>query len=499
MSSIRSRPAPGTAQPGASLMPGGGGRAVRARRCATLSPFARPRRRPPVPPSANLVPDSEANTAGVYASLEEWSLDEKITLTEASFEETLRSARKSRRKPVLLPDDVSEEEMADYLEGSTCKVFIDRNGHFKESMCCDYGFRKGAQRMYEDGVDGQIPDSAFALAVQNFKQEYIAIRSSFRYDEYKLMRAKYPLPGIIGKVDNAVGSAFVSAMATADVWLEKRGLLSKLPENPREVLERKLTKSCSKFRGQLDTAVLSNDAVWDREKIRDEARGPGFTPPYVRVIYLGLCYFLDFYFNNRPIQRFWFLETVARMPYFSYITMLHAYESLGWWRAGAKLRKVHFAEEWNELHHLMIMEALGGDQFWLDRFMAGHASVVYFVILCCIFFFNPKLAYNFSELIEGHAVDTYGEFVDANETLLKSLPPPYVALNYYLGSDLYLFDQFQTSNLAAKTSRRPKCDTLYDVFSNIRDDEGQHVATMAACQDSQIVQDFKSIDETVQY
>lgn len=37
-----------------------------------------------------------------------------------------------RRKPVLLPDDVSEEEMADYLEGSTCKVFIDRNGHFKE-------------------------------------------------------------------------------------------------------------------------------------------------------------------------------------------------------------------------------------------------------------------------------------------------------------------------------------------------------------------------------
>jgi ubiquinol oxidase len=31
-------------------------------------------------------------------------------------------------------------------------------------------------------------------------------------------------------------------------------------------------------------------------------------------------------------QRFWFLETVARMPYFSYITMLTLYESLGWWR-----------------------------------------------------------------------------------------------------------------------------------------------------------------------
>jgi ubiquinol oxidase len=87
------------------------------------------------------------------------------------------------------------------------------------------------------------------------------------------------------------------------------------------------------------------------------------------------------------------------MPYFSYITMLHLYESFGWWRAGAcvlcvccvsagcgpismpvhecrfavqpqqpappalclrlcagaELRKVHFAEEWNELHHLQVL------------------------------------------------------------------------------------------------------------------------------------------------
>ena len=54
------------------------------------------------------------------------------------------------------------------------------------------------------------------------------------------------------------------------------------------------------------------------------------------------------------LQRFWVLETVARIPYFSYISMLHLYESLGWWRAGAELRKVHFAEEWNEMHHLQV-------------------------------------------------------------------------------------------------------------------------------------------------
>jgi ubiquinol oxidase len=39
----------------------------------------------------------------------------------------------------------------------------------------------------------------------------------------------------------------------------------------------------------------------------------------------------------------------------------------------------------------MIMESLGGDQYWLDRFMAGHASVIYYFLLCILFFFNPKV------------------------------------------------------------------------------------------------------------
>lgn len=49
------------------------------------------------------------------------------------------------------------------------------------------------------------------------------------------------------------------------------------------------------------------------------------------------------------------------MPYFAYTTCLHLYETLGWWRTGG-LRVIHFAEEWNELHHLLIMESLGGDR-----------------------------------------------------------------------------------------------------------------------------------------
>lgn len=132
------------------------------------------------------------------------------------------------------------------------------------------------------------------------------------------------------------------------------------------------------------------------------------------------------------------METVARMPYFSYISMLHLYESLGWWRQGSALRKIHFAEEWNELHHLQIMESLGGDQYWIDRFMGQHSAVLYYWVLLLFYVVSPELAYNFSELIEAHAVDTYGEFVDANEELLKELPPPFVAVQYYRGDDLYM-------------------------------------------------------------
>lgn len=40
--------------------------------------------------------------------------------------------------------------------------------------------------------------------------------------------------------------------------------------------------------------------------------------------------------------------------------------------------------------------------------MAQHAAVIYYVILLVLYVTSPSLAYNFSELIEAHAVDTYG-------------------------------------------------------------------------------------------
>ena len=95
------------------------------------------------------------------------------------------------------------------------------------------------------------------------------------------------------------------------------------------------------------------------------------------------------------------------------------------------LQRIHFAEAWNELHHLFIMEALGGDREWRDRFFAGHSAFLYFFALCGAWLVSPTLAYNFSELIEAHAVDTYGQFTDENEALLRTLPPPRIAIRYF--------------------------------------------------------------------
>ena len=74
-------------------------------------------------------------------------------------------------------------------------------------------------------------------------------------------------------------------------------------------------------------------------------------------------------------------------------------------------------------------------------------------------------------------------FADENEHLLKQLPPPEVAAAYYLGSDVYMFQSFQISPEAQENPRQPDCNSLHDVFVNIRDDEKEHAKTMVACQD----------------
>lgn len=199
----------------------------------------------------------------------------------------------------------------------------------------------------------------------------------------------------------------------------------------------------------------------------------------IRLLVGVLVFVINVIYADRPYPRFYVLETVARVPYFSYLSVLHLYETLGLWRKADWL-KIHFAESWNELHHLLIMEALGGANFWGDRVLAKAAALIYYWIITGVYLVSPRSAYRFMELVEEHAYATYNKFLMAEEAMLKTQPAPPVAVQYYRDGDLYMFDEFQTAHQVAE--RRPPVDNLYDVFVAIRDDEMEHVKTMAACQ-----------------
>ena len=199
----------------------------------------------------------------------------------------------------------------------------------------------------------------------------------------------------------------------------------------------------------------------------------------IQAIVSFFVFVVDVIYGNRSYARFYVLETIARVPYFSFLSVLHLYETLGFWRK-ADLLKVHFSETWNELHHLLIMESLGGNHRWIDRFIAQHIAVAYYWVVVLLYMLSPKYAYYLMELIENHAYHTYDNHLKTHEAELKAQPAPQVAIDYYRDGDLYMFEEFQTT--PDHGFRRPTVDNLYDVFVNIRDDESEHVRTMEALQ-----------------
>lgn len=209
----------------------------------------------------------------------------------------------------------------------------------------------------------------------------------------------------------------------------------------------------------------------------------------IRIVVSFFVFIVDVIYGDRSYPRFYVLETIARVPYFSFLSVLHLYETLGFWRKADWL-KVHFSETWNELHHLLIMESLGGNAEWGDRFIAQHIAFAYYWIVVPLYMLSPRYAYYLMELIENHAYHTYDEYLKANEEALKALKAPQVAIDYYCDGDLYMFDEFQTA--PGPEFRRPKVDNLYDVFINIRDDEYAHVKTMVALQQPEAQLTFKS-------
>lgn len=195
-------------------------------------------------------------------------------------------------------------------------------------------------------MDGDKPNSAFLLALNNFGKQGTALFEQFMADKLNITSSSYIPPN--ERPPDCLG----------------------LTLDNEKVKQAEIKRENSSKDGKIESSVIS------------------------RTLYDIGCFFLDELFDGRPIARFWFLETIARIPYFSYVSMLHLYESFGWWR-GSQLRKIHNAEEDNELHHLLIMEALGGNALWTDRFLGYHAAIFYYWALIALYLFSPRAAYNF--------------------------------------------------------------------------------------------------------
>ncbi|KAG7341076.1 alternative oxidase-domain containing protein [Nitzschia inconspicua] len=201
----------------------------------------------------------------------------------------------------------------------------------------------------------------------------------------------------------------------------------------------------------------------------------------IDTVYSMICFLYPVTGTERDFARFYVLETVARVPYFAYLSVLHLRETFGERYQGMSERmRTHYAEADNELHHLLIMESLGGNQNPLDRFVAQSAAFVYYWYVIAIFTFNESAAYHLSELIEDHAYNTYNKFLTEHADNLKSKPVPEIARKYYERDNPFLFDLFCTVKSKAGNDRaRPlQLDTLHDVFVNIRDDEREHWRTL---------------------
>ena len=91
---------------------------------------------------------------------------------------------------------------------------------------------------------------------------------------------------------------------------------------------------------------------------------------------------------------------------------------------------------------------------------------------------------------------SYSQFLVENKEKLLAIPAPEIAVKYYSSNKLYLFDNYNkhteynndclTNNVNENNHENDngivECNNLYDVFSNIKKDEIQHVITMKECQ-----------------
>ena len=337
-------------------------------------------------------------------------LDEPVsTLIDSEHSAAKRALEKLRRRQ---KSDLEEtERMIDILDGNHNKLQQNPEVH-SASLSTAASFLSGADYGFISRSEGPPPTLKGALVTKNYGPP----SNFFTLGSQQFMRN----------------------------W---RAILGEYSDEPSITLSSRQMMLQSK----LKELTLNSTEIWEREN----ADGPIEAPLIIKAPYLAICFLLDVVFEGSYVpSRFFLLETVARMPYFSYISMLHLYETLGFWRRSSEAKRIHFAEELNEYAHLLIMESLGGDQTWWVRFVAQHSAIVYFFVLCGLFAISPSLSYKFSELLETHAVNTYSVFMDNNREILKELPPSNAAVNYYsLGIADPFYAEFQSSTIVGHEVR----------------------------------------------
>jgi ubiquinol oxidase len=208
-----------------------------------------------------------------------------------------------------------------------------------------------------------------------------------------------------------------------------------------------------------------------------------FNKIVIDTVYDIICLLYPVTGGPRDFARFYVLETVARVPYFAYLSVMHLRETFGARESGLGERmRTHYAEADNELHHLLIMEALGGNSSLIDRTVAQTMAFGYYWYVTAVYSVSEQAAYHLSELIEDHAYNTYNTFLTEHEAKLKSMPVPPIARKYYEEDNPFLFDLFCTVKDVGDdgqfSQRRPKLESLYDVFVNVRNDEREHWKTL---------------------
>jgi hypothetical protein len=187
-------------------------------------------------------------------------------------------------------------------------------GFRPKRIAFDYGFQA---KFISTGP--YVPRNVFRLAFENFGREWRALRRFILFGELKRIDPAQ-LSGPIEFVTAYTGRGFRLLLRGLDKFLTLYDGLTEL--QPLSTKGENIEQD--DLREALKNLKLSNEAV----SARENSRPPVEAPWWIRAPYILLCAMLDVIFKDRPIQRFWFLETVARMPYFSYPLKISKFDHL---------------------------------------------------------------------------------------------------------------------------------------------------------------------------